>query len=298
MHHTLSQLPRLMPLYIKALTRRKNGLQRNESVPSFSAEAPFSITSSWLTEYKDICHWPYDSVPLLAAQVYAAPIHTYLLAHNHCPVPMLGLVHAGNHITCHTPLALDTPLTVKVWFGATRWKAKGYEFDLHTAIKQQDDEGDWSQAPWQACTSIFRSVPKSLQELDQNFQAVAEEIPNQPHMQSHTLSLEADLGRRYGKIAGDRNPIHLYPWSARLFGFKKPIIHGMWTLARSLSLLVPHNDQHTFDQGSLTVRFKKPISLPSEIETYVDQSESTHTEMYVLNAKKQLALKADYNPNP
>ena len=46
-----------------------------------------------------------------------------------------------------------------------------------------------------------------------------------------------DIGRRYGAVSGDRNPIHLYPLTARLFGFRRAIAHGMWTKARCLAAL-------------------------------------------------------------
>ena len=35
--------------------------------------------------------------------------------------------------------------------------------------------------------------------------------------------LPADQGRRYAAVSGDYNPIHLYGWAARPFGFKQPI---------------------------------------------------------------------------
>ena len=76
-----------------------------------------------------------------------------------------------------------------------------------------------------------------------------------------TLQLPADMGRRYAPIAQDRNPIHLYPWSARLFGFKRPIMHGMWTLGRALAEAVPSTREASV--GELQVRFKRPIALPS-----------------------------------
>ncbi|MYQ53488.1 MULTISPECIES: MaoC/PaaZ C-terminal domain-containing protein, partial [unclassified Streptomyces] len=47
--------------------------------------------------------------------------------------------------------------------------------------------------------------------------------------------LPGDLGRRYGAVSGDRNPIHLHPLTARLFGFPRHLAHGMWTVARCLA---------------------------------------------------------------
>ena len=50
-------------------------------------------------------------------------------------------------------------------------------------------------------------------------------------------SLAKDLGRRYAAISGDYNPIHLGALSAKLFGFKQAIAHGMWSKARCLAAL-------------------------------------------------------------
>jgi len=47
----------------------------------------------------------------------------------------------------------------------------------------------------------------------------------------------AGLGRRYSRVGGDINPIHLFDVTAKLFGFDRAIIHGMWTLARCVAEL-------------------------------------------------------------
>jgi acyl dehydratase len=75
-------------------------------------------------------------------------------------------------------------------------------------------------------------------------------------------AVPADIGRRYAALSGDRNPIHLYPLTARLFGFRRAIAHGMWVKARTLSVL----------EGRLPtafvadVAFKTPVFLPSAVE--------------------------------
>ena len=47
----------------------------------------------------------------------------------------------------------------------------------------------------------------------------------------------ADLGRRYAAVSGDRNPIHLYPLTAKALGFPRQIAHGMWSKARCVAAL-------------------------------------------------------------
>ena len=49
--------------------------------------------------------------------------------------------------------------------------------------------------------------------------------------------LPGDLGRRYAAVSGDRNPIHLYPLTAKALGFPRQIAHGMWSLARCVAAL-------------------------------------------------------------
>jgi acyl dehydratase len=73
--------------------------------------------------------------------------------------------------------------------------------------------------------------------------------------------LSGDLGRRYGAVSGDRNPIHLYPVTAKAFGFPTNIAHGMWTLARSVSAL----QNKLPDAFTAEVEFRKPIFLPGTV---------------------------------
>ena len=49
-----------------------------------------------------------------------------------------------------------------------------------------------------------------------------------------TWRIPDDAGRRYAKVSGDVNPIHLSGLTAKAFGFKRAIAHGMWVKARVL----------------------------------------------------------------
>ena len=72
-----------------------------------------------------------------------------------------------------------------------------------------------------------------------------------------TGAIPDDIGRRYGAVSGDRNPIHLHPLSARLFGMPRPIAHGMWLQARCLAEL----EAELPDAFTTGVRFKLPVAL-------------------------------------
>jgi acyl dehydratase len=69
-------------------------------------------------------------------------------------------------------------------------------------------------------------------------------------------------GRAYAAVSGDWNPIHLWRWSARLMGMKRPIIHGMHTLGRACAAL---EDAGGRPVVALDGRFKAPAALGSDL---------------------------------
>ena len=84
-------------------------------------------------------------------------------------------------------------------------------------------------------------------------------------------TLDTGLGRAYGAVAGDRNPIHLYPLTAKAFGFPRPIAHGLWTAARLT---------HAVEAGmpaavECAATFRKPVPLPSTVDVLADREPGT-----------------------
>jgi acyl dehydratase len=76
--------------------------------------------------------------------------------------------------------------------------------------------------------------------------------------------LSGGAGRRYARVSGDYNPIHLWPWTARPFGFRAPILHGFASAARAAHALVER--RMGGDPAALRrmrVAFRAPLPLPS-----------------------------------
>ena len=57
------------------------------------------------------------------------------------------------------------------------------------------------------------------------------------------------------------NPIHLSGLTAKAFGFKRAIAHGMWVEARALAAL----SGRLPDAMAVDVVFRKPLFLPSTV---------------------------------
>jgi acyl dehydratase len=83
-----------------------------------------------------------------------------------------------------------------------------------------------------------------------------------PARTSARWRVPADAGRRYARVSGDVNPIHLSALTARAFGFPRAIAHGMWVEARALAAL----SGRLPDALAVDVAFRKPLLLPSTVE--------------------------------
>ena len=84
-----------------------------------------------------------------------------------------------------------------------------------------------------------------------------------------TWRIPDDAGRRYAKVSGDVNPIHLSGLTAKAFGFKRAIAHGMWVKARVLGALVSGCPT----PSTVDVTFRKPLFLPSTVTLSTAQAD-------------------------
>jgi acyl dehydratase len=74
-------------------------------------------------------------------------------------------------------------------------------------------------------------------------------------------NVPARVGSDYAAVSGDHNPIHTSRIGAKLFGFPRPIAHGMWTKARAVAAL----EGRLPGAYTVDVSFKQPILLPSKV---------------------------------
>lgn len=82
--------------------------------------------------------------------------------------------------------------------------------------------------------------------------------------------LRSDLGRRYARVSGDFNPIHLWSWSSRPFGFRRPILHGFCLQALVANALI--GERLGGDPAALrrlSIAFRAPLLLPCRVRLLV-----------------------------
>ena len=191
-----------------------------------------------------------DEMPATWLHVLTFPLQTTLMASDDFPFSLAGLVHVTNEMTLHRPVLVGEDLRLTVRADNLAAHAKGAVFDMVGEIHVGDE------LVWRGVSNYLASGAKVEGQPGESVRLAAPEVAP-----SQQWRLGPDLGRRYAAVSGDHNPIHLNPVTARLFGFPRPIIHGMWTHARAVAALggaLP---------GAYTVRvqFAKPILLPGKV---------------------------------
>ncbi|HZU39691.1 MAG TPA: MaoC/PaaZ C-terminal domain-containing protein [Solirubrobacteraceae bacterium] len=209
-----------------------------------------------LADYDRVCGFRVSNeLPATYPHMLAFPLQLALMTDASFPFAALGLVHIANEITQHRPIRLGEELDLRVWAAALAPHPRGRQFSLRTEVRA-GGELVWEETSTNLRRGGGGKEGSARGRKRADALAPATELPT-----SATWRLPGDLGRRYGAVSGDMNPIHIHPLSARAFGFPSAIAHGMWTKARCLAALEPQLP------GAFTVRveFRKPIVLPARV---------------------------------
>jgi acyl dehydratase len=245
----LNAPPALPGLFLRAALRRKVSGRR---LPKLGLRCPVEVSPAHLARYRQVCG--------IAESAYLPPVYPHLLAFGlqmklltdrRFPFPLLGLVHLENRIRVLRPLGGLGPFQASVQLADLQAHDKGASFSLITRLEDQLGllwEGD------------SRILCRALR-LDGQPQPRVEQAPL-PLAPLADWAAPADTGRRYARVAGDYNPIHLYAASAKLFGFPRAIAHGLWNKARCLAEL---QVQLPLAGVEVEVRFQKPVLLPTHV---------------------------------
>jgi len=227
---------------------------------------------SRLDAYRQVCGLADDGfLPLTYPHILASGLHMAMLRHPDFPIRMVGLVHLANDIELFLPMPIDARLAFDCRLESGRSKARGDEFRLVT-------EALWDgRLAWRETMSFLAPAPRK----ERRSRAESFELP--PVVCSWPV--EADTGRRYARVSGDWNPIHLAALLARPFGFPGAIAHGMWTVARCLGRLASGPPE---TGARLDVRFLKPLLLPGHVSLCVADMEASGDQAFWLVATEGL----------
>ena len=206
-----------------------------------------------------------DRLPAGFVHTMAFPLHVALMARPDFPLAAVGMIHVSNRVTQHRSLFRDDRLDVRVHVTGLRPHRSGTQLDVVAEVARAGS----SDISWEGVsTYLARTSVASEQSRGRTLTSsdatgkVDEWVPPVP---TASWRLGADTGRRYAEVSGDRNPVHLSTLTARPFGFRHAIAHGMYTAARALAAVGPAAG-HAF---VWTADFTKPLLLPATVAVRV-----------------------------
>ncbi|MFD6922008.1 MaoC family dehydratase [Streptomyces sp. NPDC059944] len=250
-----------------------------------------------LSAYERVCGFATgpDVLPVTYPHVLAFPLAMRIMAGRDFPLPLLGLVHTSIAITQYEEPTATVEYELAVRVEALAPHRRGTEATVLTEARADGGLVWESRSTYLARHRTREEAPGNAARgpaSDGPGPAAREEPGDDSAVRPGTLPplaewrLAQDVGRRYGAVSGDRNPIHLHPLTARLFGFPRAIAHGMWTVARCLAEYGP--------RGAVEVRadFRAPVLLPGTV-TYAARGRA-----FELRTGDRVHLTGDVRPLP
>jgi acyl dehydratase len=211
------------------------------------------VDAADLAAYDRVCRFPLsDTLPATYPHLLTFPLQVALMSDRSFPLALPGLVHARNRIDVLRPIGTGEALDLEVWAERFATHRSGATVDLCATASVGGNE------VWRSRSTY---LARGAQAPDGAPEADLEVAVGDLERVAATWRIPDDAGRRYAKVSGDVNPIHLSGLTAKAFGFKRAIAHGMWVKARVLGAL----SGRLPDALSVDVAFRKPLFLPSTV---------------------------------
>lgn len=210
-------------------------------------------------------------LPLTYLFVLQFPLAMETMVARDFPFGAIGAVHAENTIERFRQIRVDEPLTIETHAENLREHRKGMLIDViseffvgRELVARQ--------------TGTFLKQQRTSLSGEERGPAPKDTTPPPP---DRVLSVDLPLIREYAAASGDRNPIHMANFSAKLFGFSQAIAHGMWSAAAAIA-----NVEAQLPAAVVyTVRFGKPMLLPAKVNLYTAKNDDGYT-VSILHRRK------------
>lgn len=271
-NRSFQSIPKPLGLFAKvALSTLKKNPFKTLPKAEYSVDA-VKINRKHLSSYNAICGYQdLDTLPPLYLGILSMPLQLALMVGEDFPFAILGIVHIRNTVEQFKPVNVTDTIALATRFGEITPHEKGQLFTFITTAKVKGEIVWESIATYLARGKTEGAVPKSAKK-ELRLIPKANDI-------NEDIDLPEDLGRRYALISGDFNFIHLHAVTAKAFGFKRAIAHGMWTKARSVAALGTLPDAYLLD-----VQFKMPVFLPNKVHLHA-QTDGNKTTFELTGAK-------------
>lgn len=260
--YRFDRLPSTFRYYPRAVFGRRAALVPDGgSVPRLEASVQsLAARAAHVRRYRQVCGFEDDGhLPITYPHVLAMPLHIAMLTQPRFPVRLMGLIHVANEIHLIRPLSANASWGARTWIEGFRDGDRGHEFEVFTEFDDRQGTA-WHEKS----TLLARRASSGGQAARSARQTLRYEKPAAGETPAlAAIDVERQVGRRYGWLSGDLNPIHLGDRGAKLFGFDRAVAHGMWSMARSLAAL---GAAALAAPVRVHVDFKLPLFLPAKTE--------------------------------
>lgn len=267
-----SQLPKpylAYPKVIQGLIFKKPKAEKVLPQVEYVVDS-FKVDQKHLKAYNEVCSFKNNGyIPAIYLTVLSQSLQMHMMTSEAFPFPILGLVHIRNRVKQYRKVGVNETLTLSCKFGELQPHDKGVQFDFITTVKVGNE------IVVEALTTYL-----SRQKTDAKAAVKPAESKAPDYKLNTEWKISENTGRRYAMTSGDFNLIHIHAVTAKAFGFKQAIAHGMWSKAKALAnLSLP-------DAYEADVWFKLPMYLPSKVEFLTAQA-ANDTDFLIRNSKNQ-----------
>ncbi len=267
-----SQLPKpylAYPKVIQGLIFKKPKAEKVLPQVEYVVDS-FKVDQKHLKAYNEVCGFKNNGyIPAIYLTVLSQSLQMQMMTSEAFPFPVLGLVHIRNQVKQYRKIGVNETLTLSCKFGELQPHDKGVQFDFITTVKVAGEV-------------VVEALTTYLSRQKTNAKAAAKPAESQApeYKLNNEWSISENTGRRYAMTSGDFNLIHIHAVTAKAFGFKQAIAHGMWSKAKALAnLSLP-------DAYEVDVWFKLPMYLPSKVEFLTAQA-ANDTDFLIRSSKNQ-----------
>lgn len=259
----LDDTPSLAGLYARAaspLPRSGGGGEPRQLPTQHLVVRGVELDRDAIAAYADVCGFTLtDELPETYLHMLAFPLQIKVMNGDDFPFPLLGMVHLRQRIEVRRAVTADEVVDVEVWLEDLRPHPKGSQFTVRSQVRVGEE------VVWDGTSTYLARHAQDADPRDE--QHPADEVGVDALPLTAQWRIESDQGRRYGKVSGDVNPIHMSALSAKAFGFPRAIAHGMWTMARAVAAL----EGRLPEAVDIDVAFKTPLLIPARVTYATEQ---------------------------
>jgi hypothetical protein len=247
------------------------------TLPEYGQQRQHVVLPEHCKRYNNLVAWPTgesNKVHPNYIQTLTLPMQLSMMTQSPFPFKAIGLVHLANRINVFELPECEGTLELNTHFGQVYSHKRGYVFEIHS-----DATNSGSVAVNATSFYLARTRNnKHFEELPEFNETILSQASSAEASSANVSALPKTLtqfffgensGRQYASVSGDYNPIHLWSFTSRLFGFKRAIAHGMFSHALALSALQRAQEVDLSHNVSISAVFKQAIMLPETTQCMV-----------------------------